>query len=56
MTSPLMTATKKPSSRRAVFDASFSNSSLNMSTPERSYLGEDYEFSFPKIDDFAALI
>ena len=56
MTSPLMTATKKPSSRRAVFDASFSNFSLNMSTPERSYLGEDYEFSFPKIDDFAALI
>ena len=56
MTSPLMTAIKKPSSRRTVFDASFSDFSLNCNTPEKSYLYEDYEFSFPKVDDFASLI
>ena len=56
MTSPLMTSPKKPSSRRTVFDASFSDYSLNLNTPDKLYLGEDYEFSFPKLDDFAALI
>ena len=56
MTSPLMTAIKKPGSRRTVFDASFSDFSLNVNTPEKSYLYEDYEFTFPKVDDFASLI
>ena len=37
MTSPLMTADKAPSSRRAVFDASYGNFSLNQNTPEKEY-------------------
>ena len=56
MISPLMTAIKKPCSRRTVYDASFSDYSLNINTPEKLYLGEEYEFSFPKLDDFAQLI
>ena len=56
MTSPLMTSIKKPNSRRAVFDASFGDFSLNLNTPEKCYLNEEYEFSFPKLDDFAAII
>ena len=56
MTSPLMTSVKKPNSRRAVFDASFGEFSLNLNTPEKCYLGENYEFSFPKIDDFCEII
>ena len=56
MISPLMTAPKKPSSRRTVFDASFSDFSLNINTPDKLYLGEEYEFSFPKLDDFSQLI
>ena len=56
MTSPLMTAVKKPNSRRSVFDASFGDHSLNLNTPEKCYLGEDYLFSFPKLDDFATMI
>ena len=56
MISPLMTAVKKPNSRRAVFDASFGDYSLNLNTPEKNYLGENYEFSFPKLDDFADII
>ena len=56
MVSPLMTSVKKPNSRRTVFDASFSDFSLNLNTPEKVYLGEDYDFCFPKLDDFASLI
>ena len=56
MTSPLMTSVKKPNSRRAVFDASFGDFSLNLNTPQKSYMGEDYEFSFPKLDDFIKMI
>ena len=56
MISPLMTAPKKPDSRRAVFDASFGEFSLNANTPDKSYLFDDYCFSFPKIDDFCKLI
>ena len=56
MTSPLMRAVKKPESRRAVFDASFGDFSLNINTPEKCYLGEEYEFSLPKIDDFVELL
>ena len=56
MISPLMTSVKKPNSRRTVFDASFSSYSLNFNTPEKLYMGEEYEFSFPKLDDFARII
>ena len=56
LTSPLMTAPKKPFSRRAVFDASFGEFSLNLNTPERIYVGEEFEFTFPTVDDFASLI
>ena len=53
MLSPMMTAHKKPSSRRTVFDASFGLFSLNKYIPEKSYHETEYEFSFPKIDHFA---
>ena len=56
MISPLMTAPKKPNSRRTIFDASFSQFSLNVNTPDKFYLGDDYDFSFPKLDDFSQLI
>ena len=56
MTSPLMTSVKKPNSRRAVFDASFGDFSLNLNTPEKIYLCDQYEFSFPKLDDFSKII
>ena len=56
MISPLMTLPKKPNSRRTAFDASFSNYSLNINTPDKLYLNEDYEFTFPKLDDFSKLI
>ena len=56
MTSPLMTAPKKPDSRRAIFDASFGDFSLNMNTPEKCYLLDEFEFTFPKVDDFGKLI
>ena len=53
MISPLMTAHKKPDSRRTVFDASFGLFSLNKNTPEKEYHESEYEFSFPKIDNLA---
>ena len=56
MISPLMTSPKKPNSRRTVFDASFSPFSLNLNTPEKFYLEEEYNFSFTKLNDFAHLI
>ena len=56
MLSPLMTATKKPNSRRAVFDASFGFFSLNKNTPEGAYHETQYEFSFPRVDDLAEMI
>ena len=56
MLSPLMTSHKKPSSRRAVFDASFGLYSLNKNTPQKAYHEVEYEFSFPKIDDLADII
>ena len=56
MLSPLMTAHKKPSSRRAVFDASFGLYSLNKNTPEKIYHEEEYEFTFPRIDDLIDII
>ena len=54
--SPLMTAPKKPCSRRAVFDASFGDFSLNKSTPSDQYMGQPISFSYPKIEDFKRLI
>ena len=56
MVSPLMTAVKKPGSRRAIFDASFSEFSLNFNTPEKIYIGEMCKFSFPRVDDFVSFI
>ena len=54
--SPLMTAVKKPSSRRTVFDASFGDLSINNNTPEKEYLGDPYQFTFPTVLDLADLI
>ena len=56
MISPLMTSPKKPSARRAVFDASFGLYSLNKNTPMKAYHETEYEFTFPKIDDLADII
>ena len=50
--SPIMTAEKKPSSRRCVFDATFGESSLNSNTPSDLYMGQPIEFAFPRIEDF----
>lgn len=54
--SPLMTAPKKPSSRRTVYDASFGDFSLNNSTPGEFYLGQPCVYTFPKLDDFRRLV
>ena len=54
--SPLMTAAKKPCGRRAVFDATFGDMSLNNNTPTDVYLGQPIEYAFPKIDDFKNLV
>ena len=54
--SPLMTAVKKPNSRRCVFDASFGESSLNDNTPADHYMGQPIEYSYPKIEDFRRIV
>ena len=56
MASPLMTAVKKPGSRRPVFDGSYGDNSLNNNTPEKEYLGELCSFSFPTVLDLAELV
>ena len=56
MVSPLMTAAKKPSSRRAVYDATYGQYSLNNSTPSDHYLGVKTEYTYPKIEDFKNII
>ena len=56
MVSPLMTAHKKPSDRRAVFDASFGLNSLNNSTPGDVYMDTKCIYSYPKIEDFQRII
>ena len=56
MVSPLMTANKKPSDRRAVYDASFGEFSLNNSTPSDNYLGEKCLYTYPKLEDFQQMI
>ena len=54
--SPLMTAVKKPGSRRPVFDASHGDYSVNNNTPEKEYLGGEYQFSFPTVLDLAQIV
>lgn len=54
--SPVMTAPKKPSSRRTVFDASFGDKSVNNSTPSDCYLGQPCVYTYPKIDDFRRMV
>ena len=54
--SPLMTAPKKPSSRRTVYDASFGEYSLNNATPSNEYLGQPCVYTYPKVDDFRMLV
>lgn len=53
---PLMTAPKKPDGRRAVFDATYGEKSLNNATPTDTYLGQPCVYTFPKINDFRLMI
>ena len=53
---PLMTAVKKPSGRRAVFDATFGSKSLNNATPSDYYMDEPCVYTFPKINDFRLMV
>ena len=54
--SPLMTAIKKPDSRRSVFDATFGDMSLNTCTPQDTYLDQPFTYDFPKIEDFKRFV
>ena len=54
--SPLMTAHKKPRSRRTVFDATFGDNSLNNATPSDVYMGQPCQYTFPKIEDYRQMI
>ena len=54
--SPVMTAPKKPDSRRTVFDATYGERSLNNATPSDCYLGQPCVYTFPKIEDFRKLV
>ena len=54
--SPLMTAPKKPDSRRVVFDATFGDYSLNKNTPSSLYCHSPCIYDFPTVDDFKMLI
>ena len=56
MIAPLMTAPKKPSDRRAVYDATFGSYSLNNSTPPDHYIGTKCVYSYPKIEDYRRII
>ena len=56
MVSPLMTAIKKPGSRRPVFDGTYGDLSINNNTPEKEYIGELCDFSFPTVLDLAELV
>ena len=56
MVSPLMTAAKKPAARRAVYDATYGNYSLNKATPCETYLGTKTVYTYPKVDDFRDII
>ena len=50
MISPIMTAPKKPMSRRTVYDATFGEKSLNNATPSDVYMGKPTHYTFPKIE------
>ena len=54
--SPVMTAHKKPLSRRTVFDATFGERSLNNATPSDFYMGQPTHYTFPKIEDYKEMI
>ena len=54
--SPLMTAPKKPSGRRSVFDATFGDMSLNKCTPQDTYLDQPFTYDFPKVEDFKRFV
>ena len=54
--SPLMTAVKKPDSRRAVYDATFGDMSLNNNTPADNYLGQPFTYAYPRIEDFKRFV
>ena len=54
--SPLMTAVKKPAGRRAVFDATFGEQSLNNCTPAGVYLSQPFTYDFPRIEDFKRFV
>ena len=54
--SPLMTAVKKPDGRRAVFDATFGEHSLNNGTPTDEYMSEPLAYDFPKVEDFKRFV
>ena len=54
--SPLMTAIKKPDSRRCVFDATFGDYSLNNNTPADHLMGQPIDYAYPKIEDFRRII
>ena len=56
MISPVMTAPKKPDSRRPVFDATFGGASLNNSTPSDHYMGTPTVYTYPKVDDLRRII
>ena len=54
--SPLMTAPKKPGSRRAVFDATFGTYSLNNNTPKDIFMDEKCHYDFPTVDEFKDIV
>ena len=54
--SPLMTAPKKPASRRAVFDATFGDYSLNKNTIGDTYCDGPCIYDYPTVDDFKQLV
>ena len=54
--SPLMTAPKKPDSRRAVFDATFGDFSLNKNTIQDSYCDSPCLYNYPTVDDFKNIV
>ena len=54
--SPLMTAHKKPLSRRCVFDATFGPGSLNDATPSDTYLGQATQYTYPSVEDYRLMV
>ena len=56
MISPIMTAPKKPMSRRTVYDATFGEKSLNNATPSDVYMGQPTHYTYPKIEDYKDMI